>query len=88
VLDAPQIFRVPLTPSAHCGLLYHGRAIHPVFDVAVLYGDRTSRASPTALLVEAGGNAIAVLADKILPAGDAAGGEVCRPSWDVLFAGG
>lgn len=87
VLDAPDIFRVPLTPSAHCGLLYHGRAIHPVFDVATLYGDRTSHAAATALLVEAGGNAIAVLADRILPAGDAAGGEVCRPSWDLLFAG-
>lgn len=88
VLDGPAIFPVPLTPSAHRGLLYHGRAIHPAFDLPVLYGEPPTSEAPTALLLEAGGNAIAVLADRILPAGDAAGRDVSRPSWDALFAAG
>jgi chemotaxis signal transduction protein len=87
VLDHPAVYPVPLTPSAHRGLLYHGRAIHPVFDVAVLYGERAADGAASALLVEAAGNAIAVLADRILPAGDAGGLEVSRPSWDALFPG-
>lgn len=88
VLDAPAVFPVPLAPSAHRGLLYHGRAIHPVFDVAVLYGEPPGASAATALLVEAGGNAIAVLADRILPASAGPVGEVARPSWDALFGGG
>ena len=87
VLDGPAVFPVPLAPSAHRGLLYHGRAIHPVFDLPILYGDPAPEGAATALLIEAGGNAIAVLADRILPAGEAAGREVSRPSWDLLFTG-
>ena len=86
VLDAPRLFPVPLAPAAHRGIVYYGRAIHPVFDLAVLYGDPPSEAWSTALLVEAGGNAIAVLADRILHAGEAVRDPVARPSWDVLFA--
>jgi chemotaxis signal transduction protein len=87
VLEAPAIFPVPLAPSAHRGLLYHGRAIHPVFDVPVLYQEPIPSSASTAILIEAGGNAIAVLADRILPAGGAPGGEVSRPSWDLMFPG-
>jgi chemotaxis signal transduction protein len=87
VLDRPAVFPVPLAPSAHRGLLYHGRAIHPVFDLPILYGDPAPEGAATALLIEAGGNAIAVLADRILPAGVAVGREVSRPSWDLLFTG-
>ncbi len=86
VLARPAVHSVPLTPTAHRGLLYHGRAVHPVFDVPVLYGERALPSGPTALLVDAGGDAIAVLADRILPAGDAAGRDARRPSWDLLFA--
>ena len=87
VLEAPAVFPVPLAPSAHRGLLYHGRAIHPVFDVPVLYGECASGGAPSALLVEAGGHAIAVLADRILPAAEAAPPDVSRPSWDLVFTG-
>jgi chemotaxis signal transduction protein len=86
VLEAPEIYPVPLAPAAHLGLLYFGRAIHPVIDVGVLYGGQAGERATTALLLDAGANAIAVLADKILPADDE-GGKVCRPSWDALFAG-
>ncbi len=88
VLERPRVFAVPLAPSAHRGLLYHGRAIHPVFDLAVLYGAPPPAVGcPTALLVEAGGNAIAVAADRVLPAAEEPGGDVERPAWDALFGG-
>ncbi len=100
VLDAPRVFPVPLAPAAHRGVLYHERAIHPVFDLAVFFGcaagpdaGSTDKAHAvkqghggTALLVDAGGIAVAVLADRILHAGEQASGEVARPSWDLLFA--
>lgn len=85
VLEDPVIQPVPLAPPAHRGLLCHGRALHPVFDVAALYGDPPRDAAASALLVDAGGEVVAVLADRVLPAGGAAGGEVIRPSWDALF---
>ena len=88
VLERPRVFTVPLAPSAHRGLLYHGRAIHPVFDLPVLYGEPPpADACPTALLVEAGGNAIAVAADRVLPASEDPRAEVTRPAWDALFGG-
>jgi chemotaxis signal transduction protein len=86
VLDAPTVFPVPLTPPAHRGILYHGRAIHPVFDLAVLFRHGDGAGGSTALLVDAGGIAVAVLADRILGAGEAARADVSRPSWDLLFA--
>ncbi len=86
VCDAPRIFPVPLTPTTHRGLLYLGRAIHPVFDLALMHGDVASAGPATALLVEAGGDAIAVLADHILPPGAAPAADVTRPSWDAIFA--
>ncbi len=88
VLEAPRICRVPLTPAAHRGLLYHGRAIHPVFDIATLYGSPAPTAEArTVLLVDAAGTALGVLADRVLGVGEAGrGGELVRPSWDSLFA--
>lgn len=87
VLERPAVFPVPLAPSAHRGLLYHGRAIHPVFDLPILYGEPAVEGASTALLVEAGGHAIAVLADRVLPAGDALERDVSRPAWDLIFTG-
>jgi chemotaxis signal transduction protein len=87
VLEAPRVFEVPLAPAAHRGVLYHGRAIHPVFDVAVLYGDEPGATAATALLLDAGGNAVAVLADRVLNAGEGVPEGVARPSWDLLFSG-
>jgi len=86
VVESPRLAVVPLTPPSHRGLLYHGRAIHPVFDVAVLYGDADPGPARTALLLDAGGTAIAVIADRILHAAETLAGMVTRPSWDALFA--
>jgi hypothetical protein len=83
---------VPLTPPAHRGLLYHGRAIHPIFDVALLYGDRQPDEAardqvPIALLLDAGGAPVGVLADRVLGVGEVGRqSEVVRPAWDALFA--
>ena len=84
VLDAPRIAAVPLTPRSHLGLLYHGRALHPVLDVAVLYEDAPGPA-PRVLLLDAGGAAVAVAADRVIGVGEVGEGVV-RPPWDAVFA--
>ncbi len=83
VVEAPRIHPVPLAPPEHRGLLYHERAIHPVFDLAGLYDGAPLPGEALALLLDAGGTAVAVLADRIAPAGAPA--EVVRPAWDALF---
>jgi len=83
VAEGPRVFPVPLAPPAHCGLLYHERAIFPVFDLAALFGEGPATGAPLALLVDAAGTAVAILADRIAPGGDV--GEVVRPAWDALF---
>jgi chemotaxis signal transduction protein len=85
VLEAPRVAPVPLTPPSHVGLLYHGRALHPLLDVAVLYGDPPGPPPRHALLLDAGGAAVAVAADRVLSAVE---GEVdlLRPPWDAVFA--
>jgi chemotaxis signal transduction protein len=87
VLEAPAVSPVPLAPAAHRGLLYHERAIHPVFDIPVLYGGPPAPGASLALLVDAGGTAVAILGDRMAAAGDDGGraGEVVRPAWDALF---
>ena len=89
VSDAPTLAMVPLAPPSHRGLLYHGRAIHPVIDVGVFFGLAPSLIPPEVLLLDAGGAAIGVVADKVL--GLDRGREddgVERPPWDTLFVGG
>jgi chemotaxis signal transduction protein len=85
VLEAPRVAPVPLTPPSHLGLLYHGRALHPVLDVSVLYGDAPGSPARRVLLLDAGGSGVAVAADRVLGAGE---GEVhlLRPPWDAVFA--
>ncbi len=85
VLEVPRIAPVPLTPPSHVGLLYHGRALHPVLDVPVLYGDPPGPPARHALLLDAGGTGVAVAADRVLGAGE---GEAAllRPPWDAVFA--
>ena len=85
VLENPVVQLVPLTAPAHRGLLYHDRALHPVFDVGALHGDEPRTAAASALLVDAGGEVVAVLADRVLPPGGDAPEAVVRPSWDALF---
>lgn len=85
VLEAPRVAPVPLTPPSHLGLLYHGRALHPVVDVPVLYGDAVGPAPRRVLLLDVGGAGVAVAADRILAAGEREEG-LARPPWDAVFA--
>lgn len=85
VLEAPRVAPVPLAPPSHLGLLYHGRALHPVLDVPVLYGDPVGAAPRRVLLLDAGGTGVAVAADRVLAAGEGGAG-VLRPPWDAVFA--
>jgi chemotaxis signal transduction protein len=85
VLDAPEVAPVPLTPPSHRGLLYQGRALHPVLDAAVLYGDPPGAPIRTVLLLDAGGSAVGVAADRVLGVGEAHA-DVFRPPWDAVFA--
>lgn len=84
VLDAPRLAPVPLAPPSHRGLLYHGRALHPVLDAAVLYGDPPAEAAPSVLLLDAGGTGVGVVADRVLGVGEPEEGLV-RPPWDAIF---
>jgi chemotaxis signal transduction protein len=83
VLEGPRIAPVPLAPPSHLGLLYHGRSLHPVLDVAVLYGDAPAPA-PRVLLLDAGGAGVAVAADRVLGVGEPQEALV-RPPWDAVF---
>jgi chemotaxis signal transduction protein len=85
VLEGPRVAPVPLTPPSHLGLLYHGRALHPVLDIGVLYGDPPGRPARQALLLDAGGTGVAVAADRMLGAGEGEA-ELFRPPWDAVFA--
>jgi len=85
VLEAPRIAPVPLTPPSHLGLLYHGRALHPVLDVAVLHGEVAAPPPRRVLLLDAGGTGVAVAADRVLGVGEGEA-DVLRPAWDALFA--
>jgi hypothetical protein len=84
VLEGPKVAPVPLTPPSHRGLLYHGRALHPVVDVAVLYGEPAAPIR-TVLLLDAGGAGAGVAADRIIGVGEVGEGVV-RPPWDAVFA--
>jgi hypothetical protein len=86
VVERPRLAPVPLTPPSHRGLLYHGRALHPVVDLAAWYGELPSGPARMVLLVDAGGAGIGVVADRVLAAGEGEG-EAIRPSWDALFTG-
>jgi hypothetical protein len=85
VLEAPPIAPVPLTPASHLGLLYYGRALHPVLDVGVLHGDPPGPPPRHVLLLDAGGVGVAVAADRVLGVGEG-DADVLRPPWDAVFA--
>jgi hypothetical protein len=76
---------VPLTPPSHLGVVYHGRALHPVVDVGVLYGDAPGATVRTVLLLDAGGAGIGVAADRVLGVGEGPE-DLVRPPWDAVFA--
>jgi chemotaxis signal transduction protein len=83
VIEGARPAPVPLTPPSHHGLVYHGRALHPVLDLAAWYGGAEPGPARTVLLVDAGGAGIGVAADRVLAAGE--GDEAIRPPWDALF---
>jgi chemotaxis signal transduction protein len=84
VLEGPRLAPVPLTAPSHRGLLYHGRALHPVLDVGVLYGDPPGPVR-TVLLLDAGGAGIGIVADRVLGVGEAREEGLVRPPWDAVF---
>jgi chemotaxis signal transduction protein len=84
VLEEPRVAPVPLTPPSHRGLLYHGRALHPVLDVGVLYGDPPGPVR-TVLLLDAGGAGIGVVADRVLGVGEPREEGLLRPPWDAVL---
>lgn len=83
VIEGARLAPVPLTPPSHRGLLVHGRALHPVLDLAAWYGAPEPGVARTVLLLDAGGAGVGVLADRVLPAGE--GEDPIRPPWDALF---
>ncbi len=85
VLDAPRIAPVPLAPPSHLGLLYQGRSLHPVLDVAALLGEPPGPPPRRALLLDAGGTAVAVAADRVLGPAEPEG-ALLRPAWDAVLA--
>lgn len=88
VLESPRLAPVPLTPPSHRGLLHHGRALHTVVDVGVLYGQAPAALPRQVLLLDAGGAGVGVAADRVLAVGEGTGAEdVLRPPWDALFGG-
>ncbi len=88
IIERPVIAPVPLTPPSHLGLLYHARTLHPVVDMAVLHGDLPIPDASRAVILDAGGAEVALVADRIESVGGAPGaGEVLRPVWDTLLGG-
>ncbi len=84
IVESPRLAHVPLTPASHRGLLHHGRALHPVFDLAAWYGERGGGPGRAVLLVDAGGAGIGLVVDRVLAAGEGEA-DVIRPPWDALF---
>ncbi len=89
VIDPAHLFRVPLAPDGHRGLLHHGRAIHPAWDAAAILGLPRSGDPRVLLLLDAGGTTAGVLVDRVLGLSEGSGsGPVRRPPWDALLAPG
>lgn len=89
VIDPVQLFRVPIAPPGHRGLLHHGRAIHPAWDAAAILGLQEKGDPRVLLLLDAGGTTAGVLVDRVMGLSEGSGtSQVRRPPWDVLLAPG
>ena len=87
VVEPALVHPVPLAPHGLRGVLYHGRALHPVLDTAVLLGQPATGDPRVLLLLDAGGATAGVLVDRVRTVEEgAAGGPVRRPAWDALDA--
>jgi chemotaxis signal transduction protein len=88
IIEQPRVAPVPLTPPSHLGLLYLARTLHPVVDIAVLHGDLPVPDAARAVILDAGGAEVALVADRIERVGAApSGDDVLRPVWDTLLGG-
>jgi chemotaxis signal transduction protein len=85
VLESVRLWPVPLAPPSHLGLLYHGRALHPVFDLGAREAPGPGGA-PRVLLLDAGGTAVGLAAERVLGVGERGAEESERLAWDALFA--
>jgi len=87
VIEPARVFPVPLTQADHRGLLYHGRALHPVFDAAALLGEPDAGSPRVLLLLDAGGGSAGILVDRVRGVGEGEGTRpVRRPPWDALLS--
>jgi len=87
VIEPARIFPVPLTPPGHRGVLYHGRALHPIFDAAALLGEPQQGDPRVLLLLDAGGSTAGILVDRVRGVGEGEGkSPVRRPAWDALLS--
>jgi len=87
VIEPARVFPVPLTAAVHRGVLYHGRALHPVFDAAALLGTPDQGSPRVLLLLDAGGGSAGILVDRVRGVGEGEGrAPVRRPAWDALLS--
>jgi chemotaxis signal transduction protein len=87
VVEPARVHPIPLAPPGLRGVLYHGRALHPVLDAAVLLGERPTGDPGVLLLLDAGGATAGVLVDRVRRVEEGEpGGPVRRPAWDALDA--
>jgi hypothetical protein len=89
VVEAPRLHPVPLAPPGHRGVLYHGRALHPVLDAAAMLGGPEGGDPRVLLLLDAGGSTAGILVDRVWGTGEGPGGRPPRrPPWDELLGPG
>jgi chemotaxis signal transduction protein len=88
IIERPRIAPVPLTSPSNLGLLYHARTLHPVVDIAVLQGEQPAREVVRAIIIDAGGAEVALVADRVERVGAMPdSSDVLRPAWDTLLGG-
>jgi chemotaxis signal transduction protein len=89
VVDRVRLSPVPLAPPGLRGLLYLGRALHPVWDAAAFLGPTLPGDPTTAVVLDAGGTTAGLLVDRVVGISDGEEGPaVRRPPWDVFLAPG
>lgn len=87
VIEPARVFPVPLAAPGHRGVLYHGRALHSVFDAAVLLGEPEAGDPRVLLLLDAGGATAGILVDRVRGVGEGEGATpIRRPAWDALLS--
>ena len=87
VVDRVRLSPVPLVPAGLRGLLYLGRALHPVWDAAALLGPTLPGDPTTAVILDPGGTTAGLLVDRVLGISEGEEGPaVRRPPWDVFLA--